>query len=129
MVGANPARSYALLVAIPEAVRSEAIAAVERFCENRVPGEYRGEVRVDFVVRGDAVTIRELRAPWREEYGPEWSVGALAQMRFDPATRLWTLYWPDRNTRWHVYEDAEPTDDVEWLLREIDLDPSGIFWG
>ena len=50
-------------------------------------------------------------------------------MRFDPATRLWTLYWPDRNTRWHVYEDAEPTDDVEWLLREIDLDPSGIFWG
>lgn len=102
---------------------------VARFCENRVPRQYRSELRVDFVVRGDAVTIRELRAPWCADYGPEWSVNPRAQLRFDHRTGLWTLYWPDRNTRWHVYEDAAPTGDIAWLLREIDVDRHGAFWG
>lgn len=105
------------------------IGAVERFCENFVPVAHRNELRADFVVRGDAVTIRERRAPWHEEYGPEWSVSPVAQMRFDQTTRLWTLYWADRNSRWHRYEDAQPSKEVERLLREIDVDPSGIFWG
>ena len=116
-------------MAIPEPLRSETIEVVERFCENCVPAELRDELRVDYVVRGNAVTIRELRPPWREEYGPEWSVNPCAQLRFDPVAGLWTLYWPDRNSRWHVYPSARPIREVEWLLREIDLDPHGAFWG
>jgi hypothetical protein len=41
----------------------------------------------------------------------------------------WTLYWPDRNSRWHLYPDTQPTAEIEWLLREIDLDPHCAFWG
>jgi hypothetical protein len=94
-----------------------------------VPAAYRDKLRVDFVVRGNAVTICELRPPWREKYGPEWSVNPRAQLRFDQETRLWRLFWPDRNTRWHLYEDAPPSRDISWLLREVNLDPHGAFWG
>jgi hypothetical protein len=116
-------------VAIREPLRSETVGAVERFCENRVPVHARGEVRIDYVVRGNSITLRECRAPWREEYGPEWSVNPRAQLRFDPGTGLWALYRPDRNVRWRRYADAQPTGAVDWLLREIDLDSHGAFWG
>ena len=32
---------------------------------------------------------------------------------------LWTLYWADRNSRWHPYDDLEPTGDLDAVLREI----------
>jgi hypothetical protein len=35
----------------------------------------------------------------------------------------------DRNSRWHRYDMAEPTEQLDELLTEIDQDPTGIFWG
>lgn len=43
--------------------------------------------------------------------------------------KAWTLWWADRNERWDRYWDMDPTPDVDELLREIDEDPTGIFWG
>jgi hypothetical protein len=43
--------------------------------------------------------------------------------------RVWTLYWPDRNSRFHEYDLARPTADVVALLSEINRDPTSIFWG
>lgn len=133
MSGENPGRAGARrmlsAMAIPEPVRSKALEAVERFCENRVPAEVRDQLRLDFVVRGNAVTVRECRQPWREDYGPEWSVSPVAQLRFDAATSLWRLYWMDSSSRWHEYPEAKPNVEIEWLLREVDLDPHGAFWG
>lgn len=44
-------------------------------------------------------------------------------------TPEWTLYWPDRNSRFHRYDLAQPTTDVVALLDEVDRDPTSIFWG
>lgn len=53
----------------------------------------------------------------------------IAQLRFDPGERTWALWWADRNGRWDRHWDVDATADVEELLREIDDDPIGIFWG
>ena len=42
---------------------------------------------------------------------------------------MWTLYWRDRNLRFHRYDQLEPSPDIGNLLREIDRDPIAIFWG
>jgi hypothetical protein len=42
---------------------------------------------------------------------------------------VWTLYWRDRNLRFHLYEEVEPTSSIEDLLGEIERDPTAIFWG
>jgi hypothetical protein len=42
---------------------------------------------------------------------------------------VWTLYWSDRNARWHRYDLVEPSAEVTALLDEIDRDPICIFWG
>ena len=50
-------------------------------------------------------------------------------MRYTKSTDVWVLYWPDRNSKFHRYEDLEPTPAIERLLNEIDADPICIFWG
>ena len=36
---------------------------------------------------------------------------------------------PPNHLRFHRYDHLEPSPDIGNLLREIDRDPSAIFWG
>jgi DUF3024 family protein len=103
------------------------LARVRRYCERRVPPHGRGQVRLETVVRGSAILIIERRAPWRDDFGPEWSQSRIAQLRYDHGT--WTLHWADRSGRWLKYPDLEPSPRLDDLLTEIDRDPAGAFWG
>jgi hypothetical protein len=49
------------------------VARGRRYCQRRVPPHARQQVRLETVVRGSAITIIERRAPWRDDFGPEWS--------------------------------------------------------
>ncbi len=69
------------------------------------------------------------RPRWREDYGPEWTSRGVARLRYTTKVGLWTLYWSDRNGRWHRYDLIEPAPDVRVLLDEVDRDPTCIFWG
>jgi hypothetical protein len=42
---------------------------------------------------------------------------------------LWSLYWRDRNERFHVYDGLAASENVQVLLDEIEQDPTAIFWG
>jgi hypothetical protein len=53
----------------------------------------------------------------------------VAQLRYDPGSGAWSLYWRDRNDRWHPYPYLAPNRDIGPLLGEIDRDPTCIFWG
>ncbi len=103
------------------------IARVRRYCQRRVPPHAREQVHLETVVRGSAITIIERRAPWREDFGPEWSRLKIAQLRYDHGS--WTLHWADRNGRWLRYPALEPSPRLDDLLAEIDRDPAGAFWG
>jgi hypothetical protein len=69
------------------------------------------------------------RAPWREDLGPEWTSFPIARLRYTAAGKSWTLYWRDRNLRFHIYDLLAPSNHVDDLLNEIDRDPTCIFWG
>ena len=53
----------------------------------------------------------------------------IARLRYIKANKTWTLYWRDRNLRFHTYDRIEPSTRITDLLAEIDRDPTGIFWG
>jgi hypothetical protein len=53
----------------------------------------------------------------------------IARLRYTVANQAWTLYWRDRNLRFHADDLLAPSHRVEDLLAEIDRDPTGIFWG
>jgi hypothetical protein len=111
-------------------LRETALSAAEVFCESRVPEEHRLEIRLECSRRGNTITIIERRAPWNPELiGTEWTTLKIAQLRFDPPSRRWSLYCCDRNERWWPYENIGTSASVDPLLAEIDADPTGIFWG
>lgn len=116
-------------MAIPELVRLAATRQVEAFCEQRVPAHARAGVRLEYRALQSAVTIVERRAPWRPDYGPEWSSLKIAQLRYDSGSSAWVLYWRNRNERWFPYSRVPASRDVGPLLAEVDADPTGIFWG
>jgi hypothetical protein len=42
---------------------------------------------------------------------------------------LFRLYCQHRDLRWHAYEALPAARDFGRLLNEVDVDPTGIFWG
>ena len=105
------------------------VARVQRWCRARVPERVRDQVRVEVDVASWYLTIVECRAPWRADDGSEWTRHPVARFRYTRSTGQWSLYWRDRNLRFHAYDLVPPTPRLEDLLREVDLDPTAIFWG
>ena len=103
------------------------LARIRLFCASRTPAHLRDQMRVEADVRGKSVTIHDCRPPWHPNL-TEWSRLPVAQLRYDPDSQLWTLYWADRNSRWHRYDDLQP-GSIDELLNEIDDDSTCIFWG
>jgi len=99
------------------------VARVQRWCAARVPEHARHQVRVECEPAPRHLTIVERRAPWREDAGPEWTNFPIARLRYTAADKSWTLYWRDRNLRFHIYDLLAPSRRVEDLLTEIDRDP------
>jgi hypothetical protein len=93
------------------------------------PNRPRHQVRVECQIAPRYLTIVERRAPWREDFGPEWTSFPIARLRHTVAGNSWTLYWRDRNLRFHIYDLLAPSDRVDDLLNEIDRHPTCIFWG
>jgi hypothetical protein len=103
------------------------VARIRRYCDTKVPADHRHEARVEADVRGRSVTIFDCRPPWYPDL-TDWSRVPVAQLRYASDDNSWTLYWADRNARWHRYQETKP-GTVEKLLNEIDEDPTCIFWG
>lgn len=116
-------------MALPTEVKDDAIALVATYCATEVPSEHDDQIRIEYKVRGNTITIYERRPPCREELGPDWTSMRICTFEWDPATRLWTLYARDRNDRRLDYPFIDPARSLTPLLRELENDPTCIFWG
>ncbi len=103
---------------------------IKRFCAKESPAEFADQLRVVYKIRGKSVTLSESRPPW-DGRGTEWIDVPFAQVRYSPETTDWSLYWADRNTKWHPYEQIRTigSGSLTSLLAEIDRDPICIFRG
>ena len=105
------------------------IALVDAYCKGAVPERVLDQLRVEYRTRGSTVTIVECRPMWSEEPNAEWVEQEVARMKYDAESERWTLYWFDRNSKAHRYEQLEPYRPIQRLLDEIEKDPTAIFWG
>src|SRR3954464_7129642 len=87
----------------PMALPDLDVARMQRWCAARVPEHARHEVRVECQLAPRHLTIVERRAPWHEDIGTEWTSFPIARLRYTAADKTWTLYWRDRNLRFHPY--------------------------
>lgn len=87
------------------------------------------EMRVEMDVDARSITILECRPPWDDVVDRTWSRQPIARLRYTSSVGSWQLYWSDRNSKFHRYEEVDATPKVDRLLAEIDEDPNCIFWG
>ena len=114
-------------MALPPLVKTYVESKLAQYCENRIPPHVRDKIKLKFKIRGNSVTLLEERPSFLNPN--EWVSIVVAQFRFDPDTFMWTLYCADRNSRWHEYIETEPCKNLDDLLKEVDEDPIGVFWG
>ena len=114
-------------MALSDTVRHQADSIMAAYCERRVPLHVRDQVRIHHEFRGDAVTLFEDRPRWDKP--EQWIHQPIAQFRFNRDDGKWTLCCADCNTKWHLYDLAKPSSKLESLLKEVDEDPTGIFFG
>jgi hypothetical protein len=106
------------------------VARFQRWCAARVPERARHQVRVECDEAPRHLTIIERRAPWTDDSEAEWTRHPIARLHYTSTTTTsWSLYWRDRNLRFHLYDRTAPSPTVEELLNAIDRDLTGIFWG
>ena len=99
------------------------------WADNHTPPEVRAHVWVELDVTSTAITIYECRPYWRPEEQQPPTRFPVARCRWNNTTKLWTLYWRDRNLRFHIWPHLEPQQTVVPLLAEIDDHTNGAFWG
>ena len=116
-----------VVMAIPELTRRRAEKLLQQLIQRRISPRVRHLVRMSVVPRGNAITLFEHRPVWRMP--DKWTNGKVAQFRYDPTSERWTLYWSDRHGRWLRYEGKRSAADIAALIREVDQDPAGAFWG
>ena len=114
-------------MSLPVDLKEKVEELLRSFCERRVPENVRDQIRLSVSVRGNSVLLSEERPRWDKP--SEWLSMKIAQFRFNPSSSKWSLHCRDRNERWHAYSLVKPTKDFAVLLKEVDSDPTGIFWG
>lgn len=112
---------------IPAPARSSAEDAISEFCTGRVRPGLQHLLEITYRFEGNSVYLVERRPSYRRT-GP-WTEMDIAKFRYIVRRGEWILHWSDRNQRWHRYEGRRPARRLQTLLREVDADPTGIFWG
>ena len=112
---------------IPKEIRLSAEKVLDEYCQSAVPEHAQDKLRLGYLSRGMAITFFEMRPHFRR---PEkWISINVARFRYNKTTQEWTLYCRDRNSKWHLYDEIEPSADFSVMLQEMLDDPTGIFWG
>jgi hypothetical protein len=96
---------------------------------DRVPHEVRDRVRYELDLAPRYLTVLECRPPWRTELGPEWTRSPIVRFHYTQARKTWATYWRDRNGKFHRFDPVAASRDIQELLRAVDEDVTGIFWG
>ena len=114
-------------MALPDIQRAQVTKLLSNFCEERVPAAVRDQVRMDFRVRGHDVELFESRPAFAAPH--DWQDVDVAKFRYVKSRGVWKLYCKFRDGRWRAYQPRPEAATFEELLREVDADPTCIFWG
>ena len=110
-------------MAIPEL----ALRRINRWCDSLAPEEIWDELKYEADVTNNyLVTIVEVRPPWDGQGEP--TRFPIARLRYHQREKQWSLYWRDRNLKFHEYDIAS-TPLVDDLLDYIQNSGDPIFFG
>lgn len=102
--------------------------AVAAFVAKRRPPEHlRDKVDLAFRFDGRYVEIFEIRPRWDKP--AEKIEEAVARARYFKSRDEWVVYWQRADMKWHKYIPDAEVKTIQALLRVVDEDEYGCFFG
>jgi hypothetical protein len=101
--------------------------SVGEFCRRHTHPQHAHELRFVYRIEGHAVSIYEERPPWRGS--GSWTSHGIARFRFYRSRGEWLLYWMRADLKWHRYEPAPATPDLQTLVKVVEDDEYCAFLG
>lgn len=111
---------------IPQLERDRVERALEKFW-NRVPEAIWPKLAYEYRLGGTSVVVLERRPHFQDR--AQQTELSFAKFVYSPTVGGWSLKWSDRHGRWHAYEGFQNVPHFRDLLREVEADPTGIFFG
>jgi Protein of unknown function (DUF3024) len=111
---------------IPELEKARVARLLDKFSE-RVPVAVRPELTYVYRFEGNTVLLSERRPHFKDR--TRHTEHDLAKFVYSPRIGGWSLRWSDRNGRWHRYEGFDDVPSFRDVLREVEADPTCIFFG
>ena len=100
---------------------------VEALCSRRGPAHLRDQLRFEYDIDKQHVCIYEVRPVWNNP--SQYTRTAFAKLTYVKSQNIWKLYWKRASGKWERYEPLDSDKDLAVLVREIDADPYGCFFG
>ena len=113
---------------IPDEIRAAAATALAEFCRRHSSAEVADQLRYEYAFDANAALLIERRPSFMDP-AAQWTSLPVAKFRYSTGRGVWTLYWADRNEKWHRVSSAPAAKTIDPLLAQVLADPSGVFWG
>ena len=95
--------------------------------KRRPPVHIRPELDLGFRIAGHSVEIFEIRPAWRRP--TEIIEEPVAKATFVKTREVWKVFWQRADLKWHSYAPVPTVGSIEKVLKLLDEDPHGCFWG
>jgi hypothetical protein len=96
-------------------------------CHRRTPEHARDQLEYVYKLEKQDVLIFEVRPVFKDP--DKKSEMPFAKIKFLKSRNLWKLYWQRANGSWLQYESPGESKDISTLVKAIDEDQHGCFFG
>jgi len=114
-------------MALTDEEKTRIVETLDAYCERRVPIMVRDKLVLQYRIKRHDVVLFEKRPVFRQP--DKWVEIGVAKFSLNRKAGTWSLFCADRNGKWHRYDPCPSSPLFENLLKEVDEDPTGIFWG
>ncbi len=113
---------------LPPAQLQACLQAVGVFIEKRrPPAHLRSQVDIRADINGSEVVIYHLRPHFQET--SRILELPFAKTKWIDAHQVWRLSWMRASGKWNAYQPFPEAKTIEAILKEVDRDPHGCFFG
>ncbi len=101
---------------------------VDQYIESkRPPAHIRDQVDLSFRIINQGFEIFEVRPNWRDPSSK--TERFIAKAKYVKKRKEWNIYYMKSDMKWHSYEPFPTTNSLEEVIKVIEHDSSGCFWG
>jgi len=103
---------------------------VASYVQSRRPrAELRDQLDLGFKYENNTFEIFEIRPVWNSSNPNDYQKMSFAKFRYIKSKKIWKLYWMRASGKWDPYEPLPQSTNVDTILKTIESDEYGCFYG